>query len=246
MRRLWRKTLVSMVGCCLPAAALAQSFEGGNPAGGERQASRRLDVQLPIAINYLVYLPPDYEHQPTWPLVLFLHGSGERGNDLELVKTHGIPKLIAAGQDFPFLVVSPQCPDGQRWQVIELIALLDDVISRYKVDRQRVYITGYSMGGFGTWALAAQQPNRFAAIAPICGGGERYWVGDLTKMPIWTFHGDQDDVVPLRRTQELVTHLESLGSAPKFTIYKGVGHDSWTPTYENPELYSWLLKQKRR
>src|SRR6185312_8308672 len=123
-------------------------------------------------LKYLIYQPADYDKQDKWPLLLFLHGAGERGDDLELVKKHGPPKLAAEGKDFPFIVVSPQCPKDRWWEPIELVALLDDIGSKYKVDADRIYVTGLSMGGFGTWRLAFYAPDRFAAIAPICGGGE--------------------------------------------------------------------------
>ena len=209
------------------------------------QQTARLDTQVKVQMGYLLYLPKDYEKQESWPLLLFLHGSGERGDDLELVKVHGPPKLIAAGQDFPFIVVSPQCPQGQSWEPIELMALLDDIGRKYKVDADRIYMTGLSMGGFGTWRLAAYAPQRFAAIAPICGGGETYWTKQFVHLPTWVFHGAKDEGVPLERSQKMVDALQKNGGNPKLTVYPEAEHDSWTETYNNPELYEWLLAQKR-
>jgi predicted peptidase len=196
-------------------------------------------------MGYLISLPKDYEKQEKWPLLLFLHGSGERGDDLELVKVHGPPKLIAAGKEFPFIVVSPQCPKGRWWEPIELVALLDDLAKTYKIDPDRVCVTGLSMGGFGTWRLAAYAPDRFAAIAPICGGGETHWAKQFPHIPCWTFHGAKDAGVKLERSQQMIEALTKAGGTPKLTVYPEAEHDSWTETYNNPELYEWLLDQRR-
>lgn len=160
------------------------------------QKSAKLDTQIKVELNYLLYLPQDYDQQESWPLLLFLHGSGERGNDLELVKKHGPPKLIAGGKEFPFIVVSPECPQERRWEPIELVALLDDLCNKHKVDANRIYVTGLSMGGFGTWKLASYVPDKLAAIAPICGGGEKYWARQFAHLPVWAFHGAKDTGVP--------------------------------------------------
>lgn len=210
-----------------------------------QQTAAKLDTQVRVQLNYLLYLPKDYGEQKSWPLFLFLHGSGERGEDLELVKTHGPPKLIAAGKNFPFIVVSPQCPKNRRWEPIELVALLDDLEAKYKVDADRIYVTGLSMGGFGTWRLAGYASDRLAAIAPICGGGEKSWVKQFPHLPVWAFHGAKDTSVPPERSQMMVDELKKRGGSPKLTIYPEAGHDSWTETYDNPELYKWLLEQKR-
>jgi predicted peptidase len=126
-----------------------------------------------------------------------------------------------------------------------LLALLDEIASNYKVDRDRVYVSGLSMGGFGTWELAASAPDRLAAIAPICGGGEKFWVQQIAQLPVWAFHGAKDTVVPPDRSQQMVDELKRLGGQPKLTIYPEAGHDSWTETYDNPEFYQWLLEQRR-
>ncbi len=126
-----------------------------------------------------------------------------------------------------------------------LNALLDSVIKEYHVDKDRVYLTGLSMGGFGTWALAAAFPGKFAALAPICGGGSPADAAKLARLPIWVFHGAKDNTVPLKRSEEMVEALKAAGGHPKFTVYPDAGHDSWTATYDNPEFYQWLLAQKR-
>ncbi len=208
------------------------------------QQAKELDRATTVKLKYLFSLPKGYDEQESWPVLLFLHGAGERGSDLDLVKKHGPPKLIDAGKDFPFIVVSPQCPGGRWWEAFELAALLDEIEANYKVDKKRIYVTGLSMGGFGTWGLAAYQPNRFAAIAPICGGGEPFTTRLYSHVPTWAFHGDQDNVVPLARSESMVEGLKRANGNVKFTVYPGVGHDSWTETYDNEELYKWLLEHK--
>jgi predicted peptidase len=238
-----KDNLLRNVICAALLAVGNVAFSADEP--GTQQAAR-LEVAVQVQLSYLLYLPKDYQKQESWPLLLFLHGSGERGDDLELVKKHGPPKLIAAGQDFPFIVVSPQCPQDRRWEPIELVALLDDLEGKYKVDSDRIYVTGLSMGGFGTWELAAFAPHRLAAVVPICGGGEKYWARQFAHLPVWAFHGAKDTGVPLERSQLMVDELTKRGGQPKLTIYPEAGHDSWTETYDNPELYKWLLEQRRR
>jgi predicted peptidase len=209
-----------------------------------------------VKASYLLYLPKDYASQPEarWPLILFLHGAGERGSDLKKVAVHGPPKLIQAGRAFPFIVVSPQCPDNQRWEENVVLGLLDEVIAQYRVDTNRVYLTGLSMGGFGSWSVGAKNPERFAALAPICGGGE---VIDLYLAPaakqkalrslgVWAFHGAKDPVVPLAESERMMAALKRAGCTDtKLTVYPDAGHDAWTETYNNPELYEWFLKHDR-
>ncbi len=221
------------------------NLSAANPKASKQRASE-LNTQVRVQMNYLLYIPQDYEQQESWPLLLFLHGGGERGDDLELVKMHGPPKLIAAGKQFPFIVVSPQCAKDRFWEPIELLALLDDLKRRYKVDPDRIYVTGLSMGGFGSWRLAAYAPNRLAAIAPICGGGEKHWCKLFPHLPVWAFHGAKDPGVPLARSQEMIDELKKRGGEPNLTIYPEAEHDSWTETYNNPQLYEWLLAQKRK
>lgn len=198
-------------------------------------------------LKYLLYLPVGYESEDSWPLMIFLHGYGERGNDLELVKKHGLPKMIASGQDFPFIIASPQCPDTTVWpeQADELNGLINSLIAEYKVDNNRVYLTGLSMGGYGTWYLASRYPEKFAAIAPICGGGGWWMTDSLKSIPTWVFHGDADDVVPLIESEVMVNRIQEAGGDITLTVYPGVGHDSWTESYNNPELYTWLLSHQK-
>ncbi len=227
---------------------LITGFSSHLAADEKGQVSKALkkDVIVRVELGYLLSVPKDYDTKDSWPVVLFLHGSGERGDDLELVKMHGPPKLINEGKDFPFIAVSPQCPRDHSWDPFALTILLNEVMKDYKVDEDRIYVTGLSMGGFGAWELAAYAPDRFAAIAPICGGGELRWAKRIKDVPIWAFHGAQDKGVPLERSQEMIDAITRHGGTPKLTVYPDAGHDSWTETYNNPEFYEWLLAQKRK
>jgi len=211
------------------------------------QAEKHFEAQIKVSakIDYLLFLPQGYEHsKQRWPLMLFLHGSGESGTNLDKVKTHGPPKIVEAKPDFPFILVSPQSA-GRGWNDDTLNALLDSVIRKYRVDKHRVYLTGLSMGGFGTWSLAAAHPEKFAAIVPVCGGGNPADAKKLAALPIWVFHGAKDRTVPVQRSREMVEAIRAAGGKVKFTEYPEAGHDCWTETYNNPELYQWLLAQKR-
>ena len=166
-----------------------------------------------------------------------------------MVAKNGPPKLVKAGKQFPFVIVSPQCPPQDGWsspvQTAALNALLDDVMARYRVDKDRIYITGLSMGGFGTWRLALEYPTKFAAIAPVCGGGDPTKARLLKNLPVWVFHGAKDPTVPISNSSDMVNALKKCGNEAKFTVYPEAKHDAWTETYNNPELYEWFLQHKR-
>lgn len=233
--------------CCLSVRSMAAN--GKSASGGQSEQMFQKEITKNVSLKYLLYLPKDYgqKKDQKWPVMLFLHGAGERGNDLNIVKKHGPPKLIEAGKEFPFIVVSPQCPNSSWWpeQVDALVGLLDEIESKYAVDREREYLTGLSMGGFGTWALATRYPERFAALAPICGGGDRFLVGRLKNVPVWVFHGAKDPTVPLQSSTEMVEALKRFGGDVQLTIYPEAQHDSWTETYNNPKLYEWFLSHHR-
>jgi len=218
-------------------------------AGGQSEQMFQKEITKTVELKYLLHLPKEYgqDKDRKWPLMLFLHGAGERGNDINKVKVHGPPKLIELGKELPFIVVSPQCPAGSWWteQIDALMALLDDVQVKHAVDRDRIYLTGLSMGGFGSWAMGCRYPNRFAAVVPICGGGEWFLAERLKTVPVWAFHGAKDSVVPLRESQEMVDALKRAGGNVQFTVYPEANHDSWTETYNNPKLYEWLLSQRK-
>ncbi|WP_081152721.1 prolyl oligopeptidase family serine peptidase [Niastella vici] len=211
--------------------------------------AQQTNEQYIRAVNYLLYLPDGYQQQDTlkkWPLLIFLHGSGERGDDLEKVKKHGPPKLVAQGKKFPFIVVSPQTSQQeQRWSTADLYALLQSCKQKYRVDADRIYLTGLSMGGFGTWSLAIEHPEEFAAIVPICGGGDTAEIWKLRHTAVWCFHGAKDNNVPLAFSQKMISALKVYNPAAKLTVYPDAEHDSWTATYNNDSLYQWLLSQKK-
>ena len=210
-----------------PGQQVAQVFTGKSPAD---------------RLGYLIYLPRDYQPSEKFPLLMFLHGSGERGTEISLVKKHGPPKLIGQGRDFPMIVVSPQCPAEQRWNPRILLELLTDLQSRYAVDPKQVHITGLSMGGSGTWSLIAAAPERFATAVTICGRGEPWMAEPASRLPVWVVVGDRDRVVS--NLLGMVDSLRARGADVKWTLMTGVGHDSWTDTYANPELYEWMLRHR--
>ncbi len=211
--------------------------------------------------DYLLFLPKGYDAkaEKKWPLILLLHGAGERGTNVWRVDIHGPSKYILEHPDFPFIMVSPLCPEGQTWSNETLMELLDKVMASHQVDADRVYLTGLSMGGYGTWSLALAYPEKFAAVIPICGGGDSLPVHlartgyttaakkeAMKNLPIWAFHGGKDTVVPPDDSEHMVKALKLLGAKEvKLTIYPEATHNSWAQTYSNPEIYDWLLQHKR-
>ncbi len=234
--------------CLLLTGAKAQEKKMIGEIDAGAQCAQKLNRTVALKLDYLLYLPKDYSQgDKKWPLIVFLHGSGERGSDLNKVKAHGPPKLVEQGKDMPFIIVSPQCPRGKWWpsRVETIMALIDEIAEKYDVDQSRIYLTGLSMGGYGTWSVACAHPERFAAIVPICGGGMTFIVHNLKDMPVWAFHGAKDPAVPLKESQRMVNAVNVSGGEAKLTVYPNAGHDSWTRTYDDPELYKWLLKHKR-
>jgi len=243
-------TLAGVLGLWAASAADTSSSLVQSPEEFNFQQTQK------AAVKYLLFKPKGYDEASAkrWPLMLFLHGAGERGSNVWKVATHGPPKNVAQNPDFPFILVSPQCPDDEIWSNDVLLGLLDDIIGRLKVDTRRVYLTGLSMGGYGTWDLGLRHPERFAAIVPICGGGEFISIllahGEKAKtlksMGVWAFHGAKDPIVPVEESQRLVNLLKKTGVQDvKLTVYPEATHDAWTETYKNPELYEWLLSHQR-
>jgi len=213
-------------------------------------------------LPYWLYVPEDYnKNKANYPVVVFLHGLGERGNQLDEVCTHGLPKLIAKGKHFPFIMIAPQCPnDGDMqdekaksfwWKnetVDKVMHIIDFEMARLKrIDKDRITITGLSMGGFGCYKIVHLYPNVFAGVAPICGDDNSHPdKKDIVHIPFWAFHGEKDEVVPLADQQKTIDALKKAGAQVTFTIYDNVGHNSWEQTYVNPKLYHWLLAQNRK
>lgn len=218
---------------------------------------------------YALYVPRGYDGTRAWPLILFLHGMGECGRDGSRQLSVGLgPELLARPERWPFLVLFPQKPgEEEEWEQHEaaLLAMLDEVASRYQVDPSRVLLTGLSQGGHGTWVLGARHPEKWAALVPICGyatapprpqvdsdlgppflGRASELAAALARLPIWAFHGEADDTVPVAATLELVAATQRAGGSPAVTIVPGAGHNSWDAAYRNPQLAEWMLQQVRR
>ena len=210
-----------------------KSFEGSNKS-----------------LKYILTLPTDFKKEERLPLIIFLHGAGERGDNLELVKTHGIPKYFSKDQDHlgvRVITVSPQCPLERTWYDYkwEVISLIDQVTEEYNVDKDRISLTGISMGGFGTWEIALQIPEKFSAIAPICGGGMEWRAWYLRNTPIRTFHGALDDIVPISHTELMVKAIRAQGGNVEFTVYDDLAHCCWDRAYEQTDLIKWLASSKK-
>lgn len=248
-----------LIGLMMSTAAAADDASD-TPTAEVANRPVRFETTVPVRLDYLLSLPKDYDRdedadQRKWPLVVFLHGAGERGggltgddlesSDLKLVAKHGPPKLVAAGQRFGFILAAPQCPDGKWWQPNEVVALVDHLEQTYRVDPDRIILTGLSMGGYGTWDTAGYAPDRFACAVPVCGGADSLAGWHIGTLPIWAFHGRQDPVVPLAESQHAVEEVNKRGGSAKLTVYDDLQHDSWTRTYNTPAVFEWMLAQRR-
>lgn len=227
----------------------------------ESRIEKDADGQLP----YRLLQPKDYDAAKKYPLVLFLHGAGERGDDNKAQLVHGMRDFLKEDhrRDHACFVVAPQCPKDNKWvdvdwsldrhdspkqpsdEMARCFTILEKLQKEFSIDADRIYITGLSMGGYGTWDAIARRPDLFAAAAPICGGGDPKDARKIANMPIWVFHGDADRAVKVSRSRDMVKALKAAGGEPKYTEYPGVGHNSWARTYANPEFHDWLFSQKR-
>ena len=210
--------------------------------------SHTFETRLTYRLDYLLYLPDGYANGGPVPLLLYLHGGGESGNDLERLKLCGLPKRLEDGERFPFIVLAPQNPHVEQLFPEEAIfALLERIITSYPVDRKRVYLSGYSRGGFAAWHMATQRPDLFAALVPVAAGGLVTYAFRTREVPVWAFHGALDEVVPPIRGAEMVDALRAAGGNVKLTVFPEADHaDTLEQTYSQPELYRWLLGQKVR
>ncbi len=208
------------------------------------------NVSVAVTMPYLVVLPSEYGKQPgPWPVILYLHGAGERGTDIAMVRRVAAVQEALHRPDYPFILLAPQVTDtDQAWVNIPtrtaVMRLLDDVVNKYHGDPQRVYLTGISMGGWAAWNFAKDFPGRFAAIAPLCGDANVEWAAQLVTTPIWAFHGTNDSVVPEINTERMIEALQKLGADPKFTPVIGGDHDIAHAVYSRDDLYAWFLAQR--
>jgi len=214
-----------------------------NPLSLHAQQTPQTFVQQ---THYLLYLPEHYANDTSarWPLVLFLHGSGEVGDSIQWVARNGPPKLAKAGKKFPFILVSPQSA-YYRWYPHDLVELLSDIKKHYRVDNEKIYLTGLSMGGYGTWAMAEEYPDEFAAILPLSGGGDTTQAWKLRYLQVWCFHGLKDNIVPPSNSIDMIRAVRQYNPGAKLTLYPEAGHDSWTTTYNNDTVYTWMLAQSK-
>ena len=219
-----------------------------------QEGTQAMAFELPgraLPMRCVVTLPRGYlRSSAAWPLVVFLHGSGERGVDLEAVKMHGPPKLAALGAEWPVVLVSPQLEAGvDRWSPADLHALVTLLKARLRIDARRVLATGLSLGGMGVWDWAVAYPGDLAAIAPVCGFADPAMFAKSAcralSVPVRAYQGDADTVVPLAAQQASVDALRACGGTVNFIIYPGVGHNAWDPAYNDPDLLPWLLSQRR-
>lgn len=221
---------------------VALAATAGDPSATGFQYAKHKDSK------YGLFIPHSYKAEKEYPLILFLHGAGERGDDGVAPVKQGIGNAIKPREkDFSFIVIFPQCAKNSNWKAgspdsDRALAILAEVEKKYKVDPKRVYLTGLSMGGFGTWSLAAAHPNKWAAIAPICGGGDPATAEKIKHIPTWCFHGDADTAVKVDLSRSMIKALKDVGAEPIYTEYPKVGHNSWDRAYGTAELYPWFLK----
>ncbi|MEM9649997.1 MAG: PHB depolymerase family esterase [Bacteroidota bacterium] len=236
----FRNLLVAFIGMWLMQSCAAQSH----------LIEDEIETVSKENLRYYLYYPKDYESSPnkSFGLLLFLHGGGEAGGDLSEIKKNGPPKMLVEGKQFPFLVLAPQNPHKRKWwDTKAVILLLDSVVTENRIDKSRIYLTGLSRGGSASWELATQYPKKFAAMAVVCGMAPlpyAHWIDK--QMPIWVFHGDQDEVISVSESDKMVGKLKEMNYDVRYTRYKGVGHNSWSRAYTNDSLYSWFNQQKRK
>jgi predicted peptidase len=255
-------------GLSLMAAVLAttESPSPGQAADAWQERFARDEFQSGGAtLRYRLFAPEPAAGGAKPPLVLFLHGAGERGDDNAAQLKHGVAEFYRRRATHPCFVLAPQCPAGRKWVEVDwggadgagtfpaepsqplrlAIEVMDLLIAAGRVDPDRLYVTGLSMGGYGTWYAAGMPGSRFAAAAPICGGGDQAWAKRYVGLPLWAFHGAEDRAVPVGRSRQMIAAVKAAGGEPKYTEYPAVGHDSWTQTYADDAFHAWLFAQRR-
>ena len=242
------------------------SMIGGCAAIGAQPEAREWKAPDGTVVKYRWSAPESLEKGKTYPLVLFLHGAGERGDDNTAQLKHGALPILAGAKKLgePCFLIAPQCPADRWWAPIDhasmrlnaadkpnslldaVLALVDDTLKTQPVDAKRFYVTGLSMGGYATWDLLGRVPARIAAAIPICGGGDPSQAAKFKDVPVWAFHGEADPTVPVKSTKDMIAAMETVGGKPKATYFPGVGHNSWTRAYDDPEVIRWLFAQRRK
>ncbi len=242
-----RFSLAAILVAAMNCAAFALDPEPGKQIAASLEVPA-VEGEAKEKIHFWLFAPANHAEKEKLPLLIFLHGAGERGENLDKVKVHGPPKIVDGKADFPFVVLSPQCPNGRWWSAKQIVSLIEQAAAdpKLKIDPEQIHLTGLSMGGFGSWAVAAEIPGKLATVTPICGGGDPKTAGKIKSLPIWVFHGDKDGAVNIKKSEEMVAAVKAEGGNPIFTVYPGVGHDSWTATYASPLLYDWMLAHKRK
>lgn len=244
-----RKTAIffSLILFAMPCMVPAQTADSFTPGMHARLYARPDGKGHDM--KYLLFLPEGYgASDKKWPLILYLHGASIRGRNLSKVERYGIPWEAKNRKNFPFIVIAPLCPSGIRWVDMDdgcIMGLVDSLLDSLSVDTDRVYVTGVSMGGHGAWYLASRYPERFAAVAPLCGRVDTKWAEKLVSVPAWVFHGSKDRVCPIRYSDGIVEALAAGGGNVRYTVYPGGGHDIVMRTYGNDMLYDWLLAQRK-
>ncbi len=235
------------------------------PQTPQETFSKEVFIKGEASIPYRLSLPLNYDKNKKYPLLLFLHGAGERGNDNEIQLNH-IDKIFDSQefrQQYPCIIIVPQCPEGKRWvetdwgaashtqpenmsEPLDLtMTLLLSSLMKYNIDKNRVYVVGLSMGGFGVWDVITRFPNIFSAAVPICGGGDEKLASKIVNMPIWAFHGTKDPVVKVSRSRNMVEAIANLGGHPKYTEYPTKGHGVWNSAFQTKNLWKWLFNQNK-
>ena len=253
--------LLAAVVLAMPGPSAAQE-----PDNRDRFTAHVFQDTAKNKLPYRQLAPATLAAGQKYPLVIFLHGAGERGSDNKKQLIHGMNDFASdeVRAKYPAFVIAPQCPEGKKWVEVDwtlpshampeqpseplasVFELIDHLQKKQPIDSRRIYITGLSMGGFGVWDAIQRRPELFAAAAPICGGGDPILAKQIQFVPLWVFHGDADDTVKVNRSREMVAALKGVGTEVKYTEYKGVGHDSWTRTYKDPALYAWMFAQRKK
>lgn len=262
-----KRMIAAALVCALVLLAAARAEDDMPKKAGELER-RTFTGSAGNVLRYRLLKPENYDPaaKTVYPLVVFLHGAGERGDDNESQLVHGLKEFAKAKtrKQHPCFLIAPQCPSDQKWVEVDwsadrhttpkepseplglVVELLDVLQKDYRIDSKRLYVTGLSMGGYGTWDLLARLPNRIAAAMPICGGADEATAPRVAKVPVWAFHGALDTAVQPERTRRMIDALRKAGGLPGHTEYPDVGHDSWSQTYRDPEVLRWLFAQRRK